>query len=275
MRKMILGLGLVVIIAGCHTKSPAQSNIAAKVGSYTITMNDLQQKMMNMPPYTRRFYSTPQGKKQLLDDMVNRLLLVDAARQQGLDKKPDIKAKIKDATYDILSKAAVDSLMGRVITVTDKNVANYYTSHQTQFNTPELFHAKRIVVRTRKDAEHIYSKLRLKKVTFDNAVKAYSIDVSTRPSNGDMGFFTKDAFGGEVATALSGLKPNGLTRPIRTTTGWAIYMLVEKRPPVSMSLGQVRDNIRAMIEQQRQSDAINTLEKELRSQNKVTIYAHF
>lgn len=275
MKKMILVLGLVVVIAGCRTKSSAQSNIVAKVGSYTITMGDLEQKVANMPPYTKQFYSTPQGKKQLLDDMVNRLLLVNAALQQGLDKKPDIKAKIKDATYDILSKAAVDSFMGRAITVTDKEIADYYTSHQTQFNTPELFHAKRIVIRTQKGAEQIYGKLRLKKMTFDNAVKAYSTDVPTRPSNGDIGFFTKDAFGSEVAKALSGLRPDGVTRPIRTTTGWAIYLLVEKRLPVSMNLEQVKNNIRRMLEQQKQGEAINNLEKKLRNKNKVIIYARF
>ncbi|MGC9027939.1 MAG: SurA N-terminal domain-containing protein, partial [bacterium] len=153
MRKIILGLVMILVTVGCRAKSPAQSNIAAKVGSYTITMSDLEQKVMNMPPYTRQFYSTPQGKKQLLDEMIKRQLLVAAAIKQGLDKKPDIKAKIKDATYDILSRAEIDSLMGKSITVTDKEITDYYSSHQTQFNTPELFHAKRIVLKTQKDAE--------------------------------------------------------------------------------------------------------------------------
>ncbi|MGC8579916.1 MAG: hypothetical protein ACP5MB_07660 [bacterium] len=54
-----------------------------------------------------------------------------------------------------------------------------------------------------------------------------------------------------------------------------IYMLVEKRPPVSMKLDQVKDNIRHMLEQKRQQDAVKNFEKELRNKNKVTIYTHF
>ena len=277
MKKLMLGLGLALILAfaGCRTKSPAQSTIAAKVGNYTITMSDLEQKVMNMPPYTRQFYSTPQGKKQLLDEMIKRLLLVNAAIKQGLDKKSDVKAKIRDAKYDILSKAALDSLAGKSMTVTDKEITDYYNGHQTQFNTPEMFHAKRIVFKTQKDVELVYNKLRQKKIAFENAVKEYSVDVFTKSNNGDMGFFTKDAFGSEVAKALSVLKPNEFTKPFKTSSGWAIYMLIEKRPPTSMKLEQVKDNIRRMLEQQKQGEAVNNLEKELRNKNKVTIYAHF
>jgi len=200
---------------------------------------------------------------------------VAAAIKLGLDKKSDIKAKIEDAKYNILAKAAVDSLVGKSITVTDKEITDYYNDHQAQFNTPEMFHAKRIVFKTQKDAEQVYSKLCQKRITFDNAVKEYSTDVFTKSNNGDMGFFTKDAFGSEVAKALSIVKPNKFTKPFKMDTGWAIYMLVEKRSPVSMKLEQVKDNIRRMLEQRKQEDAINNLEKELQDKNKVTIYAQF
>ncbi len=76
-------------------------------------------------------------------------------------------------------------------------------------------------------------------------------------------------------SCLTFLKPNEFTKPIKTNAGWMIYMLVEKRPPVSMKLDQVKDNIRHMLEQKRQQDAVKNFEKELRNKNKVTIYTHF
>jgi peptidyl-prolyl cis-trans isomerase C len=72
-----------------------QGEVIAEVNGDTITTGDFQKELENLPPYLKPMADTAEGKKELLDTMVVRELILQQARKDGLDKGPEVAAKLE------------------------------------------------------------------------------------------------------------------------------------------------------------------------------------
>src|SRR5690349_16839339 len=67
------------------TKEQAAEPIA-KVGATTITVGEFADRLSSQSPYLRARYSSPERKREFLDNMVRFELLAIEAEKRGLDK---------------------------------------------------------------------------------------------------------------------------------------------------------------------------------------------
>lgn len=82
------GVGVALTVGGCQRPKASSSGppVAARVGESVILVSDVQEEISRR---VKRGNLVP-AKETLLDDMVQRRLLVDQARQAGLDKDPEL-----------------------------------------------------------------------------------------------------------------------------------------------------------------------------------------
>jgi peptidyl-prolyl cis-trans isomerase C len=111
--------------------------------------------------------------------------------------------------------------------------------------TAEHVRARHILVDTSEEAERILAQLQAS-ADFATLAKAYSQDVSTRESGGDLGFFPRGILvAPEVEEVAFALQPGQFSGVISSTLGYHIVQVVERDPARTVS----EENLRILREQ--------------------------
>ena len=71
---------------------------------------------------------------------------------------------------------------------------------------------------------------------FDDLIKEYSQDATTKDKNGDLGWFTKGVMDPDFEKAAFAMKPGDISDPIKTQFGFHIIKVNEKRGTIDNSL---------------------------------------
>ena len=65
--------------------------VLAEVNGGTITTADFNRELKNLPDYLKAMAETSEGRKEMLDTMVIRELILQQASKDGLDKSADLE----------------------------------------------------------------------------------------------------------------------------------------------------------------------------------------
>ncbi len=102
---LILLLSAGLMLGACGKKSPDDSKVLASVNGESITEKDyedyLRARQAQQPPIPDK----DKEKKVVLDEMVNRVLLVHSAIDQKVDQELDVYFQIKRQRENVLARA--------------------------------------------------------------------------------------------------------------------------------------------------------------------------
>ena len=141
----------LLVFGGCAKKGVEVASIDGK----PITMTEIEKEIENIPPQYKMMAQSPQGKRQLLDNLVTTKLLLAYAEKEGLMDDAEVKNKINDYKVSKLKeiegqmfslktrKAGIDEVAKREVVigellnresfpgvaVTDKEVKDYYDNY--------------------------------------------------------------------------------------------------------------------------------------------------
>lgn len=124
----------------------------------------------------------------------------------------------------------------------------YYDRNRSRFETRDQVHARHILVDEKSGGEakikEIAAEIRGGKISFEEAAKKYSIDKSNASKGGDLGFFTKEVMDPAFSTAAFALKnPKEISAPVKSSFGFHLIELVEKKSASKKTLAEVKDEI--------------------------------
>jgi peptidyl-prolyl cis-trans isomerase SurA len=134
-------------------------------------------------------------------------------------------------------------------------------------------HVKHILIKsgpqmTETQAEHliqnIYRQIQNGK-KFDFLAKKYSVDAVTALKGGDMGWVISSELVPQFAEVMDKLPLGGISAPVKTPFGWHVMQVLERKEEDDSAAFQ-RQKIRAMLQQKRFTEAVNTWQKNLRAQ---------
>jgi peptidyl-prolyl cis-trans isomerase C len=95
-------------------------------------------------------------------------------------------------------------------------------------DTAEQVHARHILVTSEAEAEGLRAQLQ-DGVDFNLLARQYSIDASTRPAGGDLGWFPKGfLLWPEVETAAFALQPGEISKVVKSEIGYHILEITER-----------------------------------------------
>jgi len=133
-----------VALAGCHfpgmgggTKAPT-GQVVANVDGHEVTLRELNSELGN------NAYPDPKARKAAeqvaLRNIVARIVLADAARQQGMDKTPDFALQKERAIDTVLAQQLEQKLIATVPQPTKEDAQNYIGAH------PDIFLERKVFV---------------------------------------------------------------------------------------------------------------------------------
>ncbi|MBW2221374.1 MAG: peptidylprolyl isomerase [Deltaproteobacteria bacterium] len=291
-RKLLISVGIMAITL-VFTLSTLQAEekdddsyddlVVAKVGDKEVKYGDLHKWIKMMPPSYQSMFNNPEQMQKLLDRQINNILFSDEAIRLKLDQKPDVKDKIDEFTKGILMQALVEEKVNKNITVSDKEVEEYYTSHQDEFKIPEKIKVSYILIKVdpkaqkevkdekKAKAEEILAKAKAGE-DFSALAKQYSEDTKTKKKGGVLSFFAKGSKDSEFEKAAFSLKKNEISDPILTKKGYNIIKLIDKKEGRTKSLKEASNKIRNKLKQKGRNEAIENLLNDLKAKSKVVIY---
>ena len=178
------------------------------------------------------------------------------------------KRKVKYALID------VQALRDRV-TVTPQDVQRYYEDNAQQFSSPEQVRASHILLKTegkneadvKKQADDLAAKAKAG-ADFAALAKQYSEDESNNTTGGDLDFFGRGQMVPEFDQVAFALQPGQVSDAFKTSFGYHVVKLTEKRPASSRPLAEVQTQIEDQIKWQRAQDEAQRTADDLASQLK-------
>ncbi len=226
--------------------APPADPVVAKVGADEIHASELQEAAASLPEELRGM-PAPVLYPMLLDQLIDRRVIVQAGRKQGLANDPAVQRQVTRAT----DLAIQNALLTREIapTLTDEAIKARYDRDIAGKQGEEEVRARHILVPDEEQAKKIIADLK-GGADFAELAKTLSKDPGAA-SGGDLGFFKKTDMLPEFADAAFGLKPGEITQaPVKTRFGWHVIKLEERRTAPPPALEQVRDEIRQSLIQE-------------------------
>ncbi len=124
------------------------------------------------------------------------------------------------------------------VEVTDEDAGTYYDDHKEEFRHPDQVKAKYAKIEIKpseKDEESVLAKaqeVRDKIVggaDFGELATEFSEDPGSKDKGGDLGWFTKGRMVKEFEEAAFGLEPGTVSEPVKTTYGYHIIKVEDKK----------------------------------------------
>lgn len=247
--------------------------VLASVEKQEIKEKDIDQILQMMGPQGAMVYDNPQGRKAILDELIAMRLFALKGEKDGLDKTPELLASVESFKIQAVARAAIEKAL-ETVTVSDEEAQKYYDEHPDQFTEPEKFQLSHILV-----SDDVTSADTLKKIEADLAsgasFDAVAKELSLCPSasqGGDLGFVGKGQMVPEFETAAFALKePGEISKPVKTSYGWHIIKLVEKKPASKHEFEKVKSQILQGLDNEKKGQAYQAALAELKKTFTVTM----
>jgi hypothetical protein len=127
---MVAGLALAaVILGGCGKKD----EVLATVGHTNVTLSEFNLALSNLPDAYQVLAASFKGKRQILDNLVKKSLLVQEAEARGLHKEAELKKRIAEQQAKSREKLQAEiAELRRQLEVSDQQI--YETALVTELN---------------------------------------------------------------------------------------------------------------------------------------------
>lgn len=267
MLKRITVISLLVAMAfavGCDKKK----QVAARVGSAVITVEEVNARIAQYPANLQEQLQKPEFKARILDQMVDELLVLQAAEREGYLNKPEVKTQLEQAKKQILVSMYLRDNVDSKVAVTDDEVNQFYQTNMDRFKETEQRHARHILVQSKEAADQILAELRDGK-NFETIAKTKSID-PTKDSGGDLGWFSRGQLVPEFENAVFALKRKGaLSDVVKTQFGFHIIKLEDVRVRPKLELERVSETIRQSLTSQKRQATMQEMMDALKKKIKI------
>ncbi|MEW5796131.1 MAG: peptidylprolyl isomerase [Candidatus Zixiibacteriota bacterium] len=211
----VAGLG-----AGC---GKSDLSAVAEVGDEKIAIRDFEDFLQRNPVGFRTAEEEFEGKRALLDSLIDHTLLVQAAYAKHIDQSPEV-ARIMEANrsrflLDALYHFHVDSK----VSVSEAELRQIYDDLQYQIRA---FH---IMLDSPDTAQAVFERLKAGE-NFEQLAYQYSTDPRAKRNRGDLGYFVRGSSPEEWEKVVFRLETGEITPPFQTSFGYHIVKVVDKKP---------------------------------------------
>jgi len=224
----------LMALGACKQKG----DVIAKVGGDTITTEDFSERMMAAPPAYQAYINTEPGKKQFIDLLVREKLVLESAKQAGIDKREEYKSsleefkeeqkrQLKDYESGLMMEMYIKEVQENMITASEDEINKYYEEHKEDFTSPVAVTAKHILVPTKEEAEIAYERIN-KGEPFDKVAQEMSTDKVSAQRGGQIGPFRKGELVKEFEEVVFNLKTGEISEIVETPFGLHIITKVSE-----------------------------------------------
>ena len=235
------------------------SKVLVRIGEQAITEEDARLRLEEIPESARATFMTPEGRKQLLQRMVEERVWLVTAQHSGVADRPQVKQQLAQQRRDLLIRTYLNEAMSASPAPSDSDVRAYYEAHPADYRIPAAVTLRHIETRTEAQARQALKEARSGQ-DWAKLVLKYSVDSLTRAQAGSLGSVTRDGLfatiGRQPALAESAfaLGKGRIGGPFKTDRGWHVLKVEEVRAESARPFDTVKPTIQRLLGNQRGQD---------------------
>jgi peptidyl-prolyl cis-trans isomerase C len=224
----ILAMSSVGISACSEQKSSSSGEVIAEVNGTDITKTELEKVLAQFTglPNAQLGDYPEDFQKELLNKYIEKKLLVEAARDAGLQKDDKIQAQLKEAEEFLIEQKMLEKIVADESS--DEKLQALYDELVEPRKGEQEVMAAHILVKTEEEAKKVKAKLKAGQ-KFEKLAGEFSVDAGTKINGGDLGYFTADKMIPEFSDKAFAMKKGEVSEPIQTAFGWHIIKVDDKR----------------------------------------------
>jgi len=205
---------------------------------------------------------SPDLRKAIREEMINREVIAQEAVKLGLDKQPDAVQQLEIARQSVLVGAFLQDY-AKKNPIGEDLLKQEYDKLKARLGNKE-YNARHILVETEAEAKDIIAQLG-KKTKFEKLAKK-SKDAGSAEQGGSLGWAVPSNFVPPFANALTALKKGEYTKePVQSQFGWHVIKLDDVRdlrvPPF--------EELKPQLQQRLQQQTVQKVITELRAKAKI------
>lgn len=239
--------------------------ILASFEGQTITLDDFNQLWDQVPAENK----LQLDKQLVLDQMISEKLLIQEAKNAGLEQDSNVIEQIKKITEQIMVQVLIEREILDKVQVNEEDALEYYEQNKASFTEKEQIHLYNILLDTEEEAQNVLAQLQAGG-DFSEITK----EKSTGPSasqGGDLGYITKGTIIPEIEEVVFALEPEELSKIVKTDYGFHILKITDKKPEILKAFEEVKEEIIQTLLPTKQKEAFDNLLVDLKSKVEITI----
>jgi peptidyl-prolyl cis-trans isomerase C len=275
MKKNVIPLLVIgsALVAGCNPKGPNGNSTAAipvvekadavaSVNGQYIAKSSLTELEKEI---SERSHGQTFPKEKLIEELIQRELLVQDALQKQLDKSPEVLTQLEVARKTLLTQADLQNYL-KANPVTDAEIKAEYDSKVSSEKGTE-YKARHILVKTEKEAKALITDLD-KGAEFAKLANKHSLDAKESQNGGDLGWFSPGQMVKPFSDAVAELEKGKYTKkPVQTQFGWHVILREDSRAQTPPPFDSVKEQLKPFLQRKK----VQTMLESLRKQAKVEV----
>lgn len=285
-------------LAACQEKKePAP--VLLRVDGRTVTLEEFRQDFARILPAEQKLVAEERAEleRSILVQLIDRELALTEAVRLGLTVSPgEVEAALEEHRRDYPDQAFDTMLLERGITleqwrqdlqrgllmekvvrqavyrdigIDDGEVRDYFDAHRDEFDRPEQVRARQIVVSSEEEGKSLLGELRQGEA-FETMARLHSLSPDSE-EGGDLGFFGRGDMPPEFEKVVFSLPVGRLSDLVKSEYGYHLFLVEERREAVRLTFDQVKDQIRAQLQAEKEEQAYQEWLRRLRSRANIEV----
>jgi foldase protein PrsA len=246
-----------------------EDEMVAKVGNVEITKEAWSKQLKE------------QFGENVLKDMINREVVFQLAKKQGLEIAPEVIDKEvnlykvmfnqsshgneevhvfdeEDLREEIEYILLLEEIYTQDIVISEEEVKRYFQENKSLYEREDIYFLSHIVVSSKAEIEEVISELDAGS-SFQALAMERSSDIITSARGGDIGYVEQSSpsVPYEYINAAETLAINEVSEPIATADGFAVIMVKEKIESTAYTFDEMKREIRRQLALQQIEGDIN------------------
>lgn len=255
-----------------HRQAPPETEVVATFADDALTRDDLAETWASLPSGQQSLHAGPDGRRALVQRVVDFELLAREAARRDLHHDPRILAATKRLMVNRLLEL---ERAEAAATVTDADLRSWYEAHLSDFRRPAEVQVSHLFLRHPGGAPTEALQARMDALMeasealglndaegFARLVAGFSEDLHSRAIGGDLRFRSHaelgERFGPAFADAAFALRvPGERSAWVQGGGGFHLLRLTARRPALALSLEQpeTRERVRRAVQRDRERRA--------------------
>ncbi|MCD6161399.1 MAG: peptidylprolyl isomerase [candidate division Zixibacteria bacterium] len=220
MKKLALGMLIIVLLAGCSSdeKKPVYDDtVIMKAGRIEFTLSDME---FHMSRFNYRDPADEMYKRQdFLEQHLDKLIICDAGLGFNLLDSVEVDS---GQVVRILSELIYKREVNDKLNITDKDVRKFWEKYGGEVNVSH------ILVKSKQLADSLYQVLKKSPEKFSELAVQFSEDKSTNYKYGSIGYIRVGTMVDEFQDVAFSLKPDEISKPVYSSFGWHIIKMHDR-----------------------------------------------
>lgn len=268
MRLLILFL-CATLAFSCGKKE--DSRVLAEIDGEKITLSEFTRELDRIPLELKMFVLSQVGKKNYLERMITKKLLLREAKKEGIEKEKEFQERLSELREQLLIEMLLKKKITTDFRIDDAELKKYYEAHKEEFKRPPEINTRHILLKTEEEARQIQEKL-MKGEDFVELAKKYSIDPAAKVTGGELGYHPRGSLVPEYEEEAFKLKKVGqISGIVKSRFGYHLIRLEGIKPPSYAQFDEVKELIRQRMIQEKQGEILQKYIEDLKKNAKIKI----